>query len=131
MTGDTRLEGLLRLTALQLQIARGELARLRETEEKLRQNLTELSQTKAMQAQLSRRSDDAALIAGADIRWHTWVDQRKSLINMELAQVLAAQDTCRAKLINAFGRDQAAMRLSEVTMTEKTATKKRRAAYES
>ena len=75
-------------------------------EKRLRDNLAQLVQEKRRTIERDV-PDDAARAAGADIRWHRWVDERRAIINIELAQVLSEKLECQRSLARAFGRDQA------------------------
>lgn len=48
-------------------------------------------------------SVDLALLAGADVRWRTWVAKRRRELEAELARNLAAQAKARAALLKAYG----------------------------
>ncbi|WP_341367488.1 hypothetical protein [Yoonia sp. BS5-3] len=125
------LKGLTVLSGLSFRAAQARMAALLEREARLRRNLLQLTESRSAQAQASRAPDEAALVAGADIRWHHWVDQRRAVINTELAQVLALQENCRAALKEAFGREQAAQSLFERAAREGSRKRKRQENYES
>lgn len=132
MTDDVlRMKGLVDLSGLSFRAAQARMAELLTREAALRRNLAQLTESRAAQAQAPRASDEAALIAGADIRWHHWVDQRRATINTELAQVLALQENCRVALTKAFGRDQVAQSLLQQTRQLSLTKRQRRASYES
>ena len=126
-----QLEDLVQITGVALRAQQAELVAIQRHEEDLRLNLAQLTASKSTQAQSNRASDDAALVAGADMRWHLWVDQRRALINAELARVLAQKENCREKLKRAFGRDQAAVALKVRHASTRETLKRRRRAYES
>lgn len=123
-----RIRELQRLTGLALHATRSEMASLRAREADLREKLVTLA---AQKQQAPRAADDPALIAGADLRWQQWVDQRRAAINAELAQVLAQSDNCRMRLRATFGRDQAARALAEQAWTADRLRAARAADYES
>lgn len=129
MTKQTR--DLDRLTALALQAIQAEMRALTNQHDALRQSLAQLTAQRQDLAQRARASDDAALIAGADLRWQYWVDQRRAAINLELAQILARQEACRTRLRMAFGRNQAAARLNQLSDLAARQTALRKAHYES
>ncbi len=131
MTRKHQLDGLKQLSGLQFRAAQAEMAELLRRESALRQNLEQLIQSKSRQVQASRPSDDAALIAAADIRWHQWVDQRRATINTELAQILALKENCRVKLKRAFGRDQVTQTLHHQTVQSQKRALQRKQDYES
>ncbi|MFQ1700444.1 hypothetical protein ACJ5NV_07595 [Loktanella agnita] len=125
------MAGLIQISELQYRTAQADMARIRTREEDLRRKLAQLIESKSAQAIATQRSDAAALIAGADIRWHRWVDQRRAAINAELAQVLALKENSRVRLQNAFGRDRAMQKLSEQMLKSQKAKHTRRQSYES
>lgn len=89
------------------------MAQLVERETALRRNLRDLQERKNNQTQIRRTTDDPALIAGAGINWHRWVDQQRAKINEALLQVMLKKNECRATLNAAFGRDQAVKGLQD------------------
>jgi hypothetical protein len=101
-----RMRALKLLTQTQLAGVQSQFASLSTKENRLRNNLAQLVKEKR---QTAERSDhgDVARAAGADIRWHKWVDARRAIINTELAQVLGQKLECQQKLRRAFGKDQA------------------------
>ncbi len=125
------MEGLVALSGISFRAAQARMAELLAREADLRRNLAQLTESRSAQANAPRAPDEAALVAGADIRWHHWVDQRRATINMELAQVLALQDNCRFALKKAFGRDQVAQSLLQQTLDADQQKKRRRTSYES
>ena len=94
------------LTAVQLASIQSAYSVLTGKEMRLRGNLAQLVKDKQQTAERNN-PDDAAHIAGAEIRWHKWVDERRAKINVELAQVLSQKLECQRKLRRAFGKDQA------------------------
>lgn len=132
MTRDVlRMKGLVNLSGLSFRAAQARMAELLTREADLRRNLELLTESRTVQAHAPRTSDEAALKAGADIRWHQWVDQRRATINTELAQVLALQEHCRIALARTFGRDQVAQSLLRQTKQADLAKRQRRSSYES
>lgn len=123
-----RIKDLQRLTALALHATRSEMASLQAREADLREKLVTLA---AQKHHASRAADDPAVIAGADLRWQQWVDQRRAAINAELAQVLALSDNCRSRLRATFGRDQAASALGDQARAAERLRAARVANYES
>ncbi|MEL6839622.1 MAG: hypothetical protein AAFP85_10040 [Pseudomonadota bacterium] len=126
-----RLEGLTQIAGLAFRAAQAEMATLARREADLRRNLAQLTESKSTLARSARRSDEAALIAGADMRWHQWVDQRRATINAELAQVFALMENCREKLRQAYGKDQAAEALFEHALLGARTRRRKRSDYES
>ncbi|MDX8352876.1 hypothetical protein [Cognatiyoonia sp. IB215182] len=125
------LKGLADIAGLAYRAAQADMARIMQKEADLCRNLAQLTESKASLARTPRRSDDAAMIAGADIRWHRWVDQRRATINAELAQVRASKDYYQSKLRLAFGKDQAARALLDRAVLAAKRDRSRRADYES
>lgn len=126
-----RLRGLAEIAGTAHRAAQADLARLMQKETDLRRNLAQLTESKAALADAPRTPDDAALIAGADMRWHRWVDQRRATINTELAQVRARKDYYQSKLRFAFGKDQAAQALLDKAISQARRDDRRRTDYES
>lgn len=131
MSGDDRGAALPQVTGLILQKARADLATLQQKAGGLRRNLADLGAQRADWAQVARPADDPALIAGADLRWQQWADQRRAAINNELAQVMAQIALAQQRLQRAFGRDQAAQALARQAVKNRAVQKSRRAGYES
>ncbi|WP_322891193.1 MULTISPECIES: hypothetical protein [unclassified Yoonia] len=129
MTRSTdRVGELAVLTGLALRAAQAEMAELKAREADLRQNLTDLL---AQKTRDPRPQNDPALIAGADLRWQQWVDQRRATVNAELAQVLAQIDNRQRRLRGLFGRDQAARALVEKARKDDRSNRLRSMDYES
>ncbi len=113
MIDRKKLAKLRELSGLRYRAAQAEMMALLRREEGLRENYAQLTQSKQSQALAHRAPDDAALAAGADIRWRQWVDQRRATINAELAQLLVQKEARKQKLKAAFGQDQAVNGLQE------------------
>ncbi len=126
-----RLEGLCELTALQMQTAQAALAEVTAREMGLRGQLQILVADRRAVAERTRQPDEPAFTAGADLRWHRWVDQRREVINAELARVLVLKEERLRGLRLAFGRDQASAEISKASARQRGVTQKRRASYES
>ena len=131
MSGKRDISALTELAGLRFRAVQAEMAEILKREAALRRNLEQLTQSKAAQSEALQRVDQPALIAGADIRWQRWVDQRRTTINTELAQVLAQKENCRLKLTGAFGRDQAAQALHKRQHDADRIRQRRRTDYES
>ena len=106
-----RVKALVQVSGLKFQADQAKLAQLHAKERALRQNLQDLVQQRNARATSPTRADDPATIAGADVQWHAWVDQRRKTINTELAQLLAQKADFQARLKRSFGQDQAAQAL--------------------
>lgn len=117
------------VTGLALRVAQAELNVLKAKEESLRRNLVDLTVQKALIARKPRTTADPALIAGAEMRWQRWADQRRAAINVELAQVLALIDQSEHRLRRIFGRDQVAQALTRQVSQENALRIRRRAFY--
>ncbi len=102
--------------------AQSEVSRIKEEQRALRAQLQDLNDQRA--ASLTNRpvEGDAAIVAGADVRWQRWIDQRKTEINLQLANLAAEQPKALAKLKKAFGRKEA---LAQLCKTEKLETRAR------
>jgi len=129
MNDTKQITNIKQLTGLNFRAAQSEMAALLQQEARLRTNLADLIESRRARAMQSGLPDDPAMIAGADLRWHRWVDQRRAIINGELAQILSAKESCRAKLQRAFGRDQAAQAMSEREARAQLQISKRRSDY--
>lgn len=126
-----RIVGLVQLTGVQFRAVQAEMAALQQQEARLRRSLAQLIETRQTRSVAICASQDVALIAGADLRWHRWVDQRRAVINAELAQTLSAKERCRSRLQRAFGRDQATLALRDRVKEQQRMIAMRRGVYES
>jgi len=106
-----RIKAITLVAALRFQADQAKLAQVQVRELALRQNLQDLVQQRRALAENAAGANDAATIAGADVQWQAWVDQRRKAINSELAQILAQKADCLAALRRSFGQDQAAQGL--------------------
>ena len=131
MRKKQKIDSLVHLAGLRFRAAQSELAAILEKEAGLRRNIEQLMQSKSELAQAKRRSDDPARVAGADIRWNHWADQRRATINTELAQVLASKGHYEAAVKYAFGRDQVARSLQDQVANTARLASRRKADYES
>jgi len=95
------------LTSVVHQSAQSRLAREVAQEMELRHALERLSGS----FRNVERGPDVAFRAGADVAWRTWVEQRRTLINAELAKCLVRQAKARNAAALAFGRNQAVSEL--------------------
>ena len=78
-------------------------ARVRELEEQL----SDLETARNNALNNRPAEDDAALVAGADVLWQTWIDQRRKDINMELARLASEKPLLMSQLRKAFGKKEA------------------------
>ena len=104
---------LARMTDAAFQAAQSELAAAKAREVELRATLKSLERSRSDRAEAILDQADTALVAGADGQWLAWVEQRRRLINSELAQCLVKQDHCKQTARRAFGRDQAVLGLEK------------------
>lgn len=116
------------LTALSLDAAQIRLAQLKHREAGLRENLASLIAERTAFATATQGPDDAAMAAGAAIRWHQWVDQRRASINRELLQLRIQIVEAEQTLRHVFGRDQAAQSLLRDQIRSRQVHKTRKAA---
>lgn len=131
MTKAIRLKALGEVSVLKYQSLQGEMAQLLQRELGLRENLRQLVASRTLRQGETLRKSDPALSAGADIRWHKWVDERRAIINAELAQIIGQQEHCRARLQRSFAQDQAARALIKQSIVQEHQIRERRAGYES
>lgn len=124
------IRGLRHLTELQLRAEEAKFAELKLREAEIRRLLAELKSERAGRMAAVGQAPDLAFAAGADVRWLRWVDQRRSALNSELAQLLAAQDTMREALRRAFGRDLATKALLEQEEKARAQIRARRADWD-
>lgn len=108
---------------------RAALLRLADREAGIHAQLRDLNAARAAQSTAERSADEPAMIAKADMRWHRWIDQRREVLNRELAQVLALKSQQQMKLQTAFGRHQATLKLAQRAAAKAKADKERRAGY--
>lgn len=101
-----RLDALGRVTGLRLRALQAEMTQLLTQETALRRNLSDLSAARRQHLRVTEGEDGLATTAGAEVRWQAWVDQRRSVVNSELAQILARKSDLAQQLRIAFGKDQ-------------------------
>jgi hypothetical protein len=111
---------LAKLTALEFGVVQAKFSDIVKREDDLRLNLAQLLQRKRESRPTAQNLREAAFDSEANVRWQQWVDQRRLVINTELAQVLALKENCRLNLTRAYGRDQAAQAvIKTLTRTRK------------
>lgn len=101
------------------------LSRLARREADLRKQLETLLHDRSAVARNERARDDAALAAGADVRWHQWIATRQTRLNSELLQVLALKERQMNRVRKAHGRAEA---LRQLTLRTRAQEEARRAA---
>lgn len=112
------MDGLAQLSDMIFAARQLEMRALRTAEAALRTRLAALDADRHARG-LSVNSDDPALIAGADLLWHGWIDARRVALNATLAQNLGAQEIARAGLVQAFGRMQASRSLAQTARQDR------------
>ena len=127
MEDTKRVAGMLQLTELIMQKAQADLATILARENALRKNLQQLVVQKPKASSL----DPAYAIIRGDVRWQQWVDQRQTVINAELAQVLALKENANAQLQQSHGRHQAVTAMHKKLAMYKRQNENRRISYES
>lgn len=131
MNSKQQLKELLLITQAAFQIAQMDLAKLRHQEAELVKTLRSLSDSLRARANSELSQADAALMAGADVNWQSWVEQRRQLLNQELALCLAAQERFRDAAQKAFGREQAVLALAKRSAKLQDVASARRGYYTS
>lgn len=125
------LAQLAQLTDAALLAAQSKMSAAKAREIELRETLKSLDVSRSERAVATLGQADAALMAGADAQWLTWVEQRRRLINAELAKCLVAQDHCQQVVRRAFGRDQAVEALEKARVASVKRATARRSDYTS
>lgn len=126
-----RLRALSRLTEAVRDKSQAEMAALKQAETALRDHITALAQARHDRATETATDLDHAIRSGVDMRWHTWIDQRRAALTTELARNLAAQENARAGLAQAVGRNEAVLELIDRTRAARAQALARRASYTS
>lgn len=126
-----QLAQLAQITDAAFQVVQADLSREIARERDLRKTLESLILDQRDRATNLIGKSDAALIAGADVHWQAWVEQRRRLINGELAYCLVAQAQYREAAAKAFGRHQAVLSLEENRLADVKKAAARRENYTS
>ena len=100
------LRALARLAGISHAAHEARFAALLRQEAELRAKLDQLDQARRARAE-SLTEADPSLTAGADLRWHRWIESRRSALNADLARTLVRIATQRAEMARAFGRKEA------------------------
>ena len=98
---------------MKLDLAKANMARLKNTEDELRLQLENLANDMKVVRSSKTNITNPAALARADLRWQKWADMRRTLINSELADLLARKETVRIQLLRAFGENNAATALKK------------------
>ncbi len=101
-----QINGLIKITEATFAAEQARMIRLSEREADLRGTLAEMR--RALHTRAVDPTQDAAIRAGADLKWEAWVDHRIAALNIELAKVLMEKQNVRSALKQAFGKYQVA-----------------------
>lgn len=117
---DKQLVALRNLTGLVLDAEKMKLQQIIKAEQDLAEQVTELDRKSNKRAEqlLAKGGMDTALLAGADLRWQTWVQQQKRSLNTRRSAILAKKEEQRLKAQKAFGQAEAVGRLLEKSAEE-------------
>lgn len=127
MSRLTDLRALARLTDTAFAARQSAMGQLRRHEQALRDKLAALESDRSVRAtSLTGVAPDVALAAGADLRWHAWIEGRRAALNAELSRNRVAQEAARAALARAFGRAQATGVLVGRAVTDRATAQTRR-----
>lgn len=118
------------LTEATFLAAQARLAKLSRQENALRAQLRRLQDDRNALARTERGAEDAALAAGADVRWFQWISGRQTLLNTELAQVLALKAHQLDVVRKAHGRQQALEKLTQKLRAEQRQRAERKKDFE-
>lgn len=127
MTVARELTALAQVAGLAYAVREARMVALRTQEARLRGLLETLEQARRDSAARADTGDDPARRAGADLRWHRWIDRRRMTLNVELARVLAGIATLRQALLRDFGRKEAISELAKDAALERAQRVARRA----
>ena len=108
-----KLSDLGRLTEAAFLAEQAKLAKLSRQEAELRAQLAHLLEDRGRLAQTDRPVGEAALSAGADVRWHQWIAARQTRINAEILQIMALKSHQLDLVRKAHGRAQALGQLTQ------------------
>ena len=125
MTTAADLKALTQLTGAAFAAQQARMEALRQAAQTLRDKLSALDGARKARAR-SLTEADPALLAGADLLWQSWIEQRRAALNGELSRNQVAQDLARAALALAFGRNQATEALAARAARDRIIAKTRR-----
>lgn len=106
-----QFRGLADLTQLRFAATEAKLSGILQREKALRAQLAMLHEDRHASAQAERVATEPAFRAGADIRWHQWIEHRRAVLNQELAQTLAHRERQLKQVREAFGKNEAVKEL--------------------
>ncbi len=117
---DKQLLALQNLTGMVLDAERMKLKQIALAERKLKEQIRELDNESGKRSEqlLAKGGSDHALLAGADMRWQSWLQQQKRKLNTRRAALLAKRDEQRQKAQKAFGKDEVVRKLLEQSNEE-------------
>ena len=94
------------VTGASFEAARAKISSIAAQEVAIKEQLSSLVGERNSVAKNPIGSEDAAFAAGASVRWHRWIDQRRKTLNMELARLRAEKLAARKALHRSFGRNE-------------------------
>ena len=96
---------LTKLATLAEMIKDAELAKLNQAQQHVFDLRSELSKLRQSKFDTNGQGGiDAACLTGADQAWGRWVDRRRRMLNVRLAQAAAEAETQKQAARRAFGR---------------------------
>jgi len=103
-----------------LDAERMKLQQIALAERKLKEQIMELDKESRKRSGqlLAKGGTDQALLAGADMRWQSWLQQQKRKLNTRRAALLVKYEEQRQKAKKAFGKDEAVRKLLEQSSEE-------------
>ncbi|MGZ9812548.1 hypothetical protein ACXN5S_18960 [Pseudoroseicyclus sp. H15] len=109
MSRTAQMAALAELAQARFRAEQGKLAAVRRRQSEIEAQLAELAKARAGRAALAL--DDPATRAGADLKWHRWIDTRLTALNIELARLRAEEAAERSRLARIFGQSVATDKL--------------------
>lgn len=113
-TPDTNIARLLPLFEMAYEVEQMKVAKITAKMDRLRRQLSALDRPKDTTA----GTLTAAVVAGADLRWEKWAQDRKALINRELAKAARDREQAKTGLIKALSKREAAKQMQSVAMRD-------------
>ncbi len=101
------------------------LAQINAQEQAIRSQLDGLITERGQQG-LAVTPGSAALKAGANVRWHRWIDHRRESLNRDLAATLAEKARVIARVRQSFGKKEALTALVARVRAAESQVKSRR-----
>jgi hypothetical protein len=125
MKHQADISALTQLTGASFASCQSQMATLRRQESALRDTVTSLDMARRTRA-AGLSEADPALLAGADLLWQSWIEQRRAALNEALSRNRVAQEAARGALAVAFGRDQVTRTLSSRVASDRIRARTRR-----